>query len=115
MNSWSWYDDAQHPLSITGATESSFSSWAGVVRGIPYSGEVFQAAADFSAEWVSSHINVKETFALYKVLRLLVEARQVFLLNSTITVGVDNKVMFYAVKKGLAPNEQMHKLVREFF
>ena len=86
-----------------------------IARGTPDSGKLFQAAADFPAEWVKSHINVKETFALYKVLRLLVEARQVFLLNSTITVGVDNKVMFYAVKKGPAPNEQMHKLVREFF
>ena len=114
MNGASWYDSAHHPLSITGATDASSSSWAGVVRGTSGSGEVFRAAADFPVEWVSSHINVNETFALYEVLRLLVEARP-DLRTSTITVDVDNKAMFYAVQKGRAPNEQMHELVRERF
>ena len=78
MNGASWYDLAHHPLSTTGASDASSSSWAGVVHGTPGSGEVFRAAADFTAEWVSSHINVKETFALYEVLRPLVEARPDF-------------------------------------
>ena len=115
INGASWYDSAHHPLTITGATDASSSSWAGVVRGTPGSGEVFRAAADFPAEWVSSHINVKETFALYEVLRLLVKARPDFLRASTTTMDADNKAMFYAVQKGRAPNEQMHKLVRKLF
>ena len=115
MNGASWYDSSHHPLSVTGATDASSSSWAGVVHGTPGSDEVFRTAADFPTEWVSSHINVKETFALYEVLLLLVEARPDFLRTSTITVDVDNKAMFYAVHKGRAPNEQMHELVRERF
>ena len=114
MNGASWYDSAHHPLSITGATDAFSSSWAGVVRGTPGSGEVFRAAANFPAEWVSSHVNVNETFSLYEVLRLLVEARP-DLRTSTVTVDVDNKAMFYAVQKGRAPNEQMHKFVPKFF
>jgi len=75
MNGALWYDLAHHPLSTTGSSDASSSSWAGVVHRTLGSGEVFRVAADFTAEWVSSHINVKETFALYEVLRPLVEAR----------------------------------------
>ena len=32
MNGASWYDSAHHPLSTTGATDASSSSWAGVVH-----------------------------------------------------------------------------------
>ena len=84
MNGASWYYSSHYPLSTTGASDASSSSWAGVVHGTPGSGEAFRAAADFPAGWVSSHINVKETFALYEVLRLLVEARPDFLKASTI-------------------------------
>ena len=66
-------------------------------------------------EWVSSHINEKETFALYEVLRPLVEARPDFLRAGTITLDVDSKAMIYAVQKGRAPNDQMHELVRKLF
>ena len=110
MNGASWYDSAHHPLSTTGASDASSSSWAGVVHGTRSSGEVFRAAADFPAEWVSSHINVKETFALYEVLRLLVEARPDFLRSSSITMDADNKALFYELKKGRAPNEQIKKV-----
>ena len=58
---------------------------------------------------------MKEAFALYEVLRLLVEACPDSLRASTITINVDNKTMFYAVQKGRAPNQRMHKLVRERF
>ena len=115
MNGASWYDSAHHPLSTTRASDASSSSWAEVIHGTLGSEKVFRAAADFPAEWVSSHINVKETFALYEVLRLLVETPPDFLRARTITIDVDNKAMFYAVQKGRALNEQMHKLVRKLF
>ena len=78
MNGALWYDLVHHPLSTTGSSDASSSSWAGVVHRTLGSGEVFRVAADFTAEWVSSDINVKETFALYEVLRPLVEARPDF-------------------------------------
>ena len=58
---------------------------------------------------------MKETFALYEVLRPLVEARPDFLRTRTITMDVDNKAMIYVVQKGRAPNEQLHELVRKLF
>ena len=113
MNGASWYDSSHHPLSITGATDAS--SRAGRELYVELLAQMSRAAADFPTEWVSSHISVKETFALYEVLRLLVEACPDFLKPSTITMDVDNKTMFYAAQKGRAPNEQMHKLVRKPF
>lgn len=57
----------------------------------PRSGEVFPAAVDSSAEWVSSHMNVSETIALYEVLRLLLEARPDFLRAIAITIDVERQ------------------------
>lgn len=98
MNAGSWYDAAHHPLSITGTTDASFTSWAGVVRGTLDSGSVIRAAAYFPSEWVRPHIKVKETFALYEVLRLLVETRPDILRASTFTIKIGNKVIFYTVQ-----------------
>ena len=70
-----------------------------MVRGTPGSGEAFRNAADFPTEWVSSHINMKEIFALYEVLRFLVEARP------DCTMDIDNKAIFYAQQNVRAPNE----------
>ena len=75
MNGASWYDAAHHAISISGATDVSFIFSGGVVQRPSGSAEVFRAAADFPAEWVRSHINVKEAFALYEVLRLVVNSR----------------------------------------
>ena len=86
---------------------ASSTGWGGVVRGPSGSVEVFRAAADFPTEWLHSHINVKETFALHEVLRLLVEARPDFLQGSTVTMDVDNKTMFHSVQKGRAKNDRM--------
>ena len=72
MNGASWYDATHHSIKLTGATDASSSGWGGIVRGPFKSFSVFKAAADFPAEWIDVHINVKETFALHEVLRLLV-------------------------------------------
>ena len=60
-----------------------------------------------------SHINVREAFALYDALRLLVNSRPDFLLESII-MDIKIKMMFHAVQKGKAPNELMHNLIRKF-
>ena len=64
MNGASWYDAAHRALSISGTMDASFIGLEGVVPRASGSVEVFRAATDFSAEWVRSHINVKEAFTL---------------------------------------------------
>ena len=71
-NGASWYDATHHSIKLIGATDASSSRWSGIVRRPSKSFSSFKAAVDFPAEWIGVHINVKETFALHEVLRLLV-------------------------------------------
>ena len=58
---------------------------------------------------------MRKTFALYEVLRLLVEAHPDFSRTRTIIIGVDNKAMSYVLQKDRAPKEQMHNLGNNLF
>ena len=71
MNGASWYDATHHSFKLTKATDASLSAWGGIVRGPFKPFNVYKESADFPAEWIGGHINVKETFALHVVLRLL--------------------------------------------
>ena len=115
MNGASWYDATHHSIKLTGATDASSSGWGGIVRGPFKSFSVFKAAADFPAEWIDVHINVKETFALHEVLRLLVAQHPDHLRGTTLVVDVDNTTMFHAFRKGRARNERMHDLIKSLF
>ena len=55
------------------------------------------------------HINVKETFALHEVLRLLVAQYPDHLSGTTLVVDVDNTTMFHAFRKGRA-NARLHQV-----
>ena len=76
---------------------------------------VFKAAADFPAEWIDVHINVKETFALHEVLRLLVAQYPDHLRGTTLVVCLDNTTMFHAFRKGRARDERMRDLIKSRF
>lgn len=89
MNGASSYDVAITPSPYHGVIDASSTRWWGVVPGPSDLKEVLRAAEDILATRVPSHINVKETFALYEVLRLLVKARLDFLRVSTITLDAD--------------------------
>ena len=108
----SWYDAALHAL---GNTDVSFIGSRGVVRRPSGSAEVVRAAADYLAEWMRSHINVKEAFALYEVSCVLVDSRPNFLRASTIIMNVDNKTIFHDVQTGRAQNELIDNLIRKLF
>ena len=112
MNGASWYDATHHSIKLTGVTDVSSSGWGGIVRGPFKSLSVFKAAADFPAEWIDVHINMKETFALLEVLRLLVAQYPDHLSGTTLVVDVDNTTMFHAFRKGRARDERMHDLIK---
>ena len=81
-------------------------------RGIPGCGRLPGRAGKFPHQ-------CEGNLRTHEVLSLLVKARPDFLRASTTTMDVDNKAinkaMFYAVQRGWAPNEQMHKLVCNLF
>ena len=115
MNGASWYDATHHSIKLTGATDASSSGWGGSVRRPFESFRVFKAAADFPAEWIDVHINVKQTFELHEVLRLLVAQYPDHLRCTTLVVDVDNTTMFHAFRKGRARDERMHDLITSLF
>ena len=104
-----------HSIKFTEATNASSSEWGGIIRGPFKSLSVFKTAEDFPAGWIDVHINVKETFALHKFLRLLVAQYSDYLSGTTLVVGVDNTTMFHAFRKGRARDERMHDLITSLF
>ena len=86
MNGASWHDATHHLIKLTGATDASSSGWGGISRGPFKSFVVLKAAKYFPVEWIDVHINVKETFALHEVLRLLVAQYPDHLSGTTLVV-----------------------------
>ena len=115
MNGASWYDATHHSIKLTGATDASSSGWGGIVRGPFKSCSVFKAAEDFPAEWIDVRINMKETFALHEVLRLLVAQYPDHLSGIALVVDVHNTTMFHAFRKGRTRDERMHDLFKSLF
>ena len=115
MNGASWYDATHHSLKLTGATDTSSSAWGEIVRGPFKSLNVLKEAADFPAEWIGVHINVKETFVLHEVLCLLVAQYPDHLSGIILAVDVDNTTMVHAFRKGRAGDERMHDLIKSLF
>ena len=111
LNGAPWYDATRHVLTISGATDASSQAWGGLVRGPFGAFSVFKAAADFPAAWHNAHINVKETFALHEVLKLVITTHPGCLKGSTAVVDVDKKPMLDAFKKGRLRNTQTHDLI----
>lgn len=115
LNGSTWYDATRHVLTITGATHASPQAWSRLIRG-PFSEFfVFQAAADFPAEWCNAYINVKEAFALHEVLKLATKTHPGCLKGSTAVFDIDNKAMHDAFKKGRSRNTQTHDLITKLF
>ena len=115
LNGAPWYDATRHVLTISGATEASSQARGGLTRG-PFGGfSVFKAAADFPTAWHNAHINVKETFALHEVPKLVTTTHPGFLKGSTAVVDVDHKPMHDAFKKGRSRTTQTHDLITKIF
>ena len=63
----------------------------------------------------TTHINVKETFALHEVLRLLVAQYPDHLSGTISVVDLNNTTMFYAFRKDRARDERMYDLIKSLF
>ena len=115
MNGASWYDPTHRSIDITGATDASSQEWGGVVRSPRVYANVFRAVADFPPDIAQAHINIKETFALHEVLRLLADDQSRYLRGSTVTIDVDNTTVFHSFRNGHAKDARMHHLVCHLF
>ena len=114
MNGGFWYDASHHTIDITGATEESSEGWRGVARIPLVSLKAFRVGADFSPDFAHAHINIKETFTLHEVLWLLIDVQPEYLQGSTVTIDVDNTLMFHSVRKGRTKDARMQRLACQF-
>ena len=69
----------------------------------------------FTLDLAQAPTNIKETFALHEILRLLVDDQPDYLQGSSVTIDVDNITMFYLVRNGRAKDQRMHHLVCQLF
>ena len=115
LNGVPWYDATRHVLTISGATDASSQACGGLIRGPFGAFSVFKATTDFPAAWHNAHINVKETFALHEVLKLVTTIHPGCLKGSTAVVDVDNKPMHDAFKNRRSRNTQTHDLITKLF
>lgn len=113
MNGAPWYKASHQLLSLTGATDASSSGWGGVTRGPD--GIPFEAAADFPADWVWTHINEKEGYALLESLKLCTVQRPLQILGSTVVIDVDNTTLFHAFRKGSSKSDTLHNIIVDLF
>ena len=104
LNRAPWHDATRHVLTITGATDASSQAWGSLIR-VPFGTvSLFKAAADFPAQRYNAHINVKETFALHKVLKLATTTYPGCLKGSTAVDDADNNMVYDACKKERSRN-----------
>lgn len=113
LNGAAWYRALHHVLKVTGATDASSVGFGGVIRGPNH--VLFEAAGDFTDEWVKAHINEKEGFALQETLRLYSAEFPAQIRGSTVVVDVDNQALFYAHRKGKSGNRRIHEVISELF
>ena len=97
LNRTPWYDATRHVPTITGAPDASPQAWSGLIRRYFGTVSLFRAAADFSAERYNVHTNVKETFALHKVLKQATTTHPSCLKGSTAVDDADNEAMHDAL------------------
>ena len=66
-------------------------------------------------EWLSGHINSKEIYTLYHVLRQLCARPPDALRHAQVLINVDNQSRVGAFKRGRAKNSETHALLVQLF
>ena len=99
---------------FTGAPDASSEGWRGVVRSPLVSSKIF-LVAEFLPDLAHVHISIKDTFALHKVLGLLVNDQPGYLRGRTATINVGNTPMCDSVRKGRAKDEHMRGIICQLF
>ena len=95
-----------------GASDASSVAWGGVVY---TAGEPFEARGVFPQQWLSKHINQKETYALYHLLLQFCERYPEGLRRAQVLIDVDNQSVVGAFNRGRAKNRDVHDLLIDMF
>lgn len=108
-----WQRARHFSASLTkGSSDASSVAWGGVVN--TTSGP-FPAGGVFPASWLSRHINQKEMYALYHLLRQFCTRHPDVLRRAQVLIGVDNTAVVGAFQRGRAKNRDAHALLVRLF
>lgn len=95
-----------------GASDASSVGWGGIV----YAADgPFRAGAVFPPDWLTKHINQKEMYALYHMLRQYCERHPEALRRAQVLIDVDNQSVVGAFARGRARNGETHALLVQLF
>ena len=95
-----------------GLSDASSVAWGGVVN---TTSDIVPAGGVFPSYWLSKHINQKEMYALYHLLRQLCERRPDVLRRAQVLIDVDNQSVVEAFNRGRAKNRETHALLVQLF
>ena len=113
FNSGPWYKAMHFSADVTvGASDASSRAWGGVLR---VRGLVFEAAGEFSTQWMARSINAKEVFALHETLSQYCGANPGTLTGAQLVVDVDNSAAVAAFAKGRSKDAKTHELLVSLF
>ena len=95
-----------------GASDAPSTAWGGMVavREIQ-----FRVGEEFPPTWILRHINAKEAFALYHLLKEYCVAYPDTLWGTQVRVDVDNQSVVHAFNKGRSRNAHVHEVLVKLF
>ena len=95
-----------------GASDASSVAWGGVVY---TDGNPFKAGGVFPEKWLEKHINHKEAYALYNLLRQFCERYPDGLRRAQVLIDVDSQAVVGSFNRGRAKNRDLHELLIDMF
>ena len=95
-----------------GSSDASSVAWGGVVN---TTSGTFPAGGVFPSDWLSKHINQKEMYALYHLLRMSCDRLPDVLRRAQVLIEVDNQSVVGAFNRGRAKNRGTHALLVQLF
>ena len=94
------------------SSDASSAVWAGVVH---TAAGTFPAGGAFPPDWLNKHINQKEMYGLYHLLRQLCTRHPDALRRAQVLMDVDNQSVVSAFNRGRARNRETHALLVQLF
>ena len=91
-----------------GSSDASSVAWGGVVN---TASGTFPAGGVFPPDWLAKHINQKEMYGLYHLLRQFCSRHPDVLRRAQVLIDVDNQSVVGAFNRGRARNRETHALL----
>ena len=107
-----WQRASHLIVKIDGSSDASSLGWGGAIN---IKGAQYRAGGVFPDDWLHKHINKKEMFALYHLLRLFCARFPASLQRAHVLIDVDNTAVCGSFNRGRARDPETHALLVRLF